>query len=62
MYITKQQQTHIYSEQTNGYQWGEGREEGQDRGRDHRYKLLCIKYTSYRDILYSRSRTVANTL
>ena len=43
MYITKQQQTHIYSEQTNGYQWGGGREEGQDRDRDHRYKPLCIK-------------------
>ena len=39
MYI-KQQQTHIYSEQTNGYKWGEGREEGQDRGRDP--QVLCI--------------------
>ena len=33
MYITKQKQTHIYKEQAKGYQWGEGREQGQDRGR-----------------------------
>ena len=32
MYITKQKQTHRYREQTSGYQWGEGRGEGQDRG------------------------------
>ena len=33
MYITKQKQTHRYREQTSGYQWGERRDEGQDRGR-----------------------------
>ena len=33
MYVTKQKQTHLYSEQTNGYQWGEGSGEGQARGR-----------------------------
>ena len=32
MYITKQKQTHRYRKQTSGYQQGEGREEGQDRG------------------------------
>ena len=26
--ITKKKQTHRYREQTSGYQWGEGREEG----------------------------------
>ena len=31
--IAKQKQTHSYREQTSGYQWGEGRTEGQDRGR-----------------------------
>ena len=33
MNITKQKQTHRYREQTSGYQWGEGGEEGQDKGR-----------------------------
>ena len=28
-----QKQTHRHREQTSGYQWGEGRCEGQDRGR-----------------------------
>ena len=32
MNITKKKQTHRYRE-TSGYQWGEEREEGQDRGR-----------------------------
>ena len=30
--VTKQKQTHRYREQTSGYQWEDGREEGQDRG------------------------------
>ena len=29
----KKKQTHRYTEQTNGYQWREGRGEGQDRSR-----------------------------
>ena len=29
MYIAKQKQTHRYRKQTRGYQWGEGRVEGQ---------------------------------
>ena len=29
----KKKQTHRYREQTSGYQWGEGREEGQGRDR-----------------------------
>ena len=33
MNITKQKYTHRYREQTSGYQWGEGRGEGQDRDR-----------------------------
>ena len=32
MNITKQKQTDRYRKQTSGYQWGEGKEEGQDRG------------------------------
>ena len=32
MYIAKQKQTHRCRKQTSGYQWGEGRWEGQDRG------------------------------
>ena len=33
MSITKQKQTHSYREQTSGYQWGQGKGEGQYRGR-----------------------------
>ena len=40
MNITKQKQTHRYREQTSGYQWGEGRENRQDRGRG----LRCTNY------------------
>ena len=32
MYIAKQNQTQRYRKQTGGYQWGEERGEGQDRG------------------------------
>ena len=32
MYIAKQKQTHRYRKQTSGYQWEEGRVEGQNRG------------------------------
>ena len=31
--ITKKKQTHRYREQTHGYQWGEGKGKGQDKGR-----------------------------
>ena len=31
--ITEKKQTHRHREQTSGYQWGEGREEVQHRGR-----------------------------
>ena len=30
----KNNQTHRYREQTSGYEWGEGKEEGQDRVED----------------------------
>ena len=31
MNITKKKQTHRYREQTSGYQWDEGKKEGQDK-------------------------------
>ena len=43
MYMRKQKQTHRYREQTSGYQRGEGRGEGQDKGmglRDTNYYIL----------------------
>ena len=40
--ITKKKQTHRYREQTTGYQWGEGRAEGQDRGRGLRGTNYCV--------------------
>ena len=39
MYITKQKQTHRYREQTSGYQWGEGKGEGQNRIKGFAYSL-----------------------
>ena len=33
MNIIKQKQTHLFREQISGYQWGEGKGEGQDKGR-----------------------------
>lgn len=47
--MKKKKQVHGYKEQTNGYQWGEGREEGQDRSRRKRlivglYKIRYVKY------------------
>ena len=54
--VKKQKQTHRYREQTSGYQWGKRKGEGIKR-----YKLLCIKYISYKDILYKTWNT-ANIL
>ena len=34
MTITKQKQMHRYREETSGYQWGEEREKGHDRGKE----------------------------
>jgi len=34
MNIAKRKQTHRYREQTSGYQWEEGKEEGKDRSGD----------------------------
>ena len=31
MYVMKQKHTHRYKEQPNGYQWGEGSREEQDK-------------------------------
>ena len=36
MTITQQKQTHRYRKQTSGCHWGEGSEEGQNRGRELR--------------------------
>ena len=33
MNITKKKQTHIYGEQTSGYQWGDWKGVGQEKGR-----------------------------
>ena len=38
--ITKKKQTHRYREQTSGYEWGEGRREGQ-------HKVRRVRGTNY---------------
>ena len=49
---TKKKQTHRHRGQTSGYQWGEGKEEGQYRDRDffkkgkvimELYEIMCVK-------------------
>ena len=52
--ITKKQ-THRHREQTSGHQWGEGRCEGQDRGRGLRGTNY---YVCYKDILHSTENIV----
>ena len=52
MYSTKQKQVHRYGRQTNGYQWGEGRTEGQIMGMG----LLCIKQIRNKDKMYSTGK------
>ena len=42
MYTTKQKQAHRYREQTSGYQWGEERGDGQDRGKGLRDTNQCV--------------------
>ena len=51
MNITKKKQTQRYREQTSGYQQGKRRVRDNARMGIKRYKLLCIKSTSYKDIL-----------
>ena len=43
MNIIKQKQIRRYTEQTNGYQLGEGKREEQEWYGINRYKLACIK-------------------
>ena len=55
MNITKSKQAHRYEEQISGYQWGEGRRVGQDRGRGlrgapyyiHVYIVQPREYSQY---------------
>ena len=42
MNITEQKQTHIHREQTNGYQWEEGRRKAYDSGKGLRYTNYCV--------------------
>ena len=58
---TKKKHAHRYREQTSGYQWGEGRGKEQDGKETKKYKLLCIKYISYTNILHSTMH-IANSL
>ena len=55
MYVTKKKQTHRYREQTSGYQWG-GRRGVKYKCGIKRYKLLFIKQTCNKAILYSTGK------
>ena len=48
--MTKRKQTHRYREQTSSYQRGEGKEEGQDRGRVLRGTNYNKSNKTYKDI------------
>ena len=41
---TKKKQAHRHRKQTSGYQWGEGREEGQYRGRGLKKSIVMGLY------------------
>ena len=64
---TKQKRTHRYREQTSGYQWGEGKRQGQDRSKGlrgtnyHKYSIVVSKTISYKDVLYNTGN-IANIL
>ena len=58
--ITKETQIHRYREQTSGYQWGEGRGEGQIGVGDSEVQTIRYK-RSYKDILYNTGN-IANIL
>ena len=47
MNITKQKQIHRYREQTSGYQWAEGRGEGQDRETQISYNITYMWNLKY---------------
>ena len=55
----KTKQTHRYREQTSGYQWEEGREEGQDRDRQvGEWEVQTVLYKiSYKDMLQNMEYT-----
>ena len=59
MNITKQKQTDRYRKETSGYQWGEGWEERQDRGKGLRgtstvYKINKIQRCNVQHRNYSQ--------
>ena len=41
--VNKTKQTQEYREETNGYQWGEGSGEGQDRGMGFKGTYHCVE-------------------
>ena len=47
-----------YGEQTHGSQWKEGRGGAGDGYQLKRHKLLCVKYISCKDVLYSTGQVV----
>ena len=56
----RKKQTHRYREQTNGYQWGEGRGKALWRIRAQEVQTIICKI-SYKDVFYNR-RNIANIL
>ena len=53
MYITRETDSWI-QRQTSGYQWEEGRQEGQGKGRGLRGTNYTMHKTRYRDILHRK--------
>ena len=51
MNITEEKHSHRYRDQTSGYQWGEGRGEGQYRSRG--YRPVCNKKKKTTGIYYT---------
>ena len=58
--VRKKKQTYRYREQTTGYWWGEGREQGLHRGRGEEVQIITYKII-HKNILYSIGN-IANIL
>ena len=56
----KKEMTHRYREQTTGYWWGEGREQGLHRGRGEEVQIITYKII-HKNILHSIGN-IANIL
>ena len=60
---TKKKQTHIYREQTSGYQWAKGKGDGQDRIKGiKKYKFIVYKINKLQGYPVQQGGNIGNIL